>query len=612
MAEIYGQDPEGEAIRRRRAQAEALLAQSMQPQGNFTHQNSWLGPALQGIAGAVMQVMSGQEADKLSQQRQDEFNAFKSQLSPSSAGSPSLGAVQPPASGSAMSDAGAAPPPVNPTPAMAPAPNVPAQYGAAIQQAAQRNGIPPDILSRVIGRESGFNPGAVGSAGEIGMGQVKPSTAANPGYGVKPLDPSKLSDPIQNINFTADYLGGKGKHLGVRDWNDPQQVAVALRGYNGGGDPRYVQNVMGSAYAAALSPGGGGGPAPVAAPAAPAPAPITDPRAAAVSGISGPDYARLALEAAGSRNPMIRQYAQTLSTLATAQGKDAGLQLQKDKFEWEKGEAARKAAQGKADKDLDFQRDLAKLDLSQRHALGLQRNSQEFQAILQQSTQAQQENLLRLKHQLDEQAKNTPLSPDVEAQKARLASAGVPQPENKFVSGAATNAVKTLDEERAAAQQATTSLASAERIKGLVDQAYTGAGAEWKQSLHRQMVAAGLADGKTVASTEQLQAELAKSTLSLAADMKGALSDKDIQFLKDAQGGGIAAQPETIKRLADLAAQAARARITNYNQRSELARGIPGMEGSLGQLAYPNVTVPPATQPAAPAAASGGWSIRPR
>lgn len=612
MAEIYGQDPEGEAIRRRRAQAEALLAQSMQPQGNFTHQNSWLGPALQGIAGAVMQVMSGQEADKLSQQRQDEFNAFKSQLSPSSAVSPSLGAVQPPASGSAMSDAGAAPPPVNPTPAMAPAPNVPAQYGPVIQQAAQRNGIPPDILSRVIGRESNFNPGAVGSAGEIGMGQVKPSTAANPGYGVKPLDPSKLSDPIQNINFTADYLGGKGKHLGVRDWNDPQQVAVALRGYNGGGDPRYVQNVMGSAYAAALSPGGGGGSAPVAAAAAPAPAPITDPRAAAVSGISGPDYARLALEASGSRNPMIRQYAQTLSQLATTQGRDRTADLAEKRFSYEQSRDAQRdqiAAQNRA-MDLAVRGQERAED--RRYQDMTRAEQQRFQQANQVAGFQQQERMLGLQEEAAIRRQNTPLAAEVEAQKTRLAQAAVPQPENKFVSGAATNAVKTLDEERAAAQQATTSLASAERIKGLVDQAYTGAGAEWKQSLHRQMVAAGLADGKTVASTEQLQAELAKNALSLATDMKGALSDKDIQFLEKAQAGGIAAQPETIKRLADLAAQAARARITNYNQRSELARGIPGMEGSLGQLAYPNVTVPPATQPAAPAAASGGWSIRPR
>lgn len=113
-----------------------------------------------------------------------------------------------------------------------------------IQEASQRTGIPVPVLMAQIRQESGGNPAAVGDGGQsIGPMQVQMRTAAQPGYGVAPIDPAKLSDPRANINFGADYLAARGRAAGVQDWNDPAQRAKGLQAYNGGGDPNYVANV---------------------------------------------------------------------------------------------------------------------------------------------------------------------------------------------------------------------------------------------------------------------------------------------------------------------------------------------------------------------------------
>lgn len=108
------------------------------------------------------------------------------------------------------------------------------------QAAAKRTGIPVDVLIAQGKQESGFNPDAVGSAGEIGLHQIKPSTALDPGWGLRGIDPATLKDPATNINFAADYLKAKA---GNPNFNDPAVVDAALAAYNGGGDKNYVANV---------------------------------------------------------------------------------------------------------------------------------------------------------------------------------------------------------------------------------------------------------------------------------------------------------------------------------------------------------------------------------
>jgi soluble lytic murein transglycosylase-like protein len=106
--------------------------------------------------------------------------------------------------------------------------------------ASERTGIPIEALIAQGKQESNFNADAVGRAGEIGLHQIKPSTAAAPGYGVKPIDPATLKDPAVNINFAADYMAARAGHP---NFNDPAAVDAALRKYNSGGDPNYVANV---------------------------------------------------------------------------------------------------------------------------------------------------------------------------------------------------------------------------------------------------------------------------------------------------------------------------------------------------------------------------------
>lgn len=112
---------------------------------------------------------------------------------------------------------------------------VPPQFVPVIQAASQRTGIPFNILAAKIQQESRFRPDARGAAGEIGISQIMPATARQPGYGVRPLDISALGDPNQAIPWGAEYLAARARSAGVRDWNDPQQAARGLAAYNGAG-----------------------------------------------------------------------------------------------------------------------------------------------------------------------------------------------------------------------------------------------------------------------------------------------------------------------------------------------------------------------------------------
>lgn len=75
-------------------------------------------------------------------------------------------------------------------------------FGPAVD-AANRYGVPPDLFLQQINQESGFDPYAVNPrSGATGIAQIKPSTAANPGYGIAPVDPN---DPLASLDFAAHY-----------------------------------------------------------------------------------------------------------------------------------------------------------------------------------------------------------------------------------------------------------------------------------------------------------------------------------------------------------------------------------------------------------------------
>ena len=91
-------------------------------------------------------------------------------------------------------------------------------YNDVINSSEDQNGLPPGMLSRVIRRESNFNPAAVSPKGALGIMQFMPGTAKE--MGIDPLDPE------QAIPAGAEYL--RQLHDRVGNWRD------ALAAYNWG------------------------------------------------------------------------------------------------------------------------------------------------------------------------------------------------------------------------------------------------------------------------------------------------------------------------------------------------------------------------------------------
>jgi soluble lytic murein transglycosylase-like protein len=76
-------------------------------------------------------------------------------------------------------------------------------YASIIAKYATQNAVPVELATAVVQIESNFNPRMRGSAGEIGLMQVKPATARMMGYtgSVK-----GLYDPDTNIRIGMKYL----------------------------------------------------------------------------------------------------------------------------------------------------------------------------------------------------------------------------------------------------------------------------------------------------------------------------------------------------------------------------------------------------------------------
>jgi soluble lytic murein transglycosylase-like protein len=95
-----------------------------------------------------------------------------------------------------------------------------AQYDAAINEHARRQGVAEDLVRAVIQVESAFNPNAVSNKGAMGLMQLMPATALE--LGVR-----NPFDPDQNIRGGVTYL----KQLLNRY---DQKVELALAAYNAG------------------------------------------------------------------------------------------------------------------------------------------------------------------------------------------------------------------------------------------------------------------------------------------------------------------------------------------------------------------------------------------
>lgn len=122
------------------------------------------------------------------------------------------------------------------------------QLQAMASQAAEQNGLPADFFANLIQQESGWNPGAVGGAGERGLTQVMPGNLQ--AWGINPDDPqSQLS---RSAAILGQYYQSTGSTVGAAiSWNagpGAWQKFVAS-GYNPSTLPAstvgYVKNVTG-------------------------------------------------------------------------------------------------------------------------------------------------------------------------------------------------------------------------------------------------------------------------------------------------------------------------------------------------------------------------------
>lgn len=88
-----------------------------------------------------------------------------------------------------------------------------------ILQQARKHDFDPLFLMAVIQTESGFRPWIRGSAGEIGLMQIKPSTAAwiSRKAGIAWHGPKTLEDPSKNVQIGAAYLAMLRKQFKHRD-----------------------------------------------------------------------------------------------------------------------------------------------------------------------------------------------------------------------------------------------------------------------------------------------------------------------------------------------------------------------------------------------------------
>ena len=81
---------------------------------------------------------------------------------------------------------------------------------ALIASQASANGVPEDLVRRVIRRESGGNPRVV-SAGNYGLMQIKLGTARALGY---QGEAAGLLDPNTNMTYAVKYLAGAYRAAG--------------------------------------------------------------------------------------------------------------------------------------------------------------------------------------------------------------------------------------------------------------------------------------------------------------------------------------------------------------------------------------------------------------
>lgn len=86
-----------------------------------------------------------------------------------------------------------------------------AKFFSIVSHEAQRYGLPIALADAVVTVESGYDASAVGTVGEVGLMQVRPSTAAMLGFSG---EPPGLFDPQTNLRLGIRYLAQAWKLAG--------------------------------------------------------------------------------------------------------------------------------------------------------------------------------------------------------------------------------------------------------------------------------------------------------------------------------------------------------------------------------------------------------------
>lgn len=118
-------------------------------------------------------------------------------------------------------------------------------YDSLIASHASSNGIPPELVHRIIVRESRYRASAMGRGGASGLMQIKLSTARAMGYSG---GAAGLLDPDTNLTYGVRYLAGAYR---AANGHHGRAVGYYASGYYHAAKRQRVQPV--DAYANAAS-----------------------------------------------------------------------------------------------------------------------------------------------------------------------------------------------------------------------------------------------------------------------------------------------------------------------------------------------------------------------
>ena len=87
----------------------------------------------------------------------------------------------------------------------------PGDFAPTLRVEAAKAGLPFDLADALMAIESSYDPGRVGTVGEIGLMQVRPATAAMLGF---KGSAAELARPEVNMHYGVAYLAGAWKQAG--------------------------------------------------------------------------------------------------------------------------------------------------------------------------------------------------------------------------------------------------------------------------------------------------------------------------------------------------------------------------------------------------------------